>query len=184
MTTRLLPVLAVTVTILVSPALGDAAEPRTGGECPAAINVAALCNEVNDMLQPPGLPDGLRYGYQYRIRTSACVVSADPPQVVQSKIRDFWKRRQSSLTCNLLGFSVRNGSILKLALERDNMAFLDDAVRRWKVDLNYVDAADNRTVLDYAQDELVRTKGTSIEPLMKRHVEWLRRFGAKSSRES
>ena len=106
-----------------------------------------------------------------------------PGCVVQAKIQDFWKRRGPSLTCNLIGFTVRDGSILKLAVEKNSRAFLNDAVRRWKVDLNQVDASDGRTLLDYVGDEREKARGTSNEAVMQRYYEMLRREGARHRHE-
>jgi hypothetical protein len=154
------------------------------GTCPVMSDedVARLCNEVGDQLQTDE-GDGLTYNYERRLKHAACVQKIDSVELEQEKIRRFWSQNQSRLTCTQLGFSVRKGSLLKLAVERNARSFINDAVRRWKVDLNQVDASDGRTVLDYIQDELLKERGTRNEANLQRYFDFFRRFGAKLQRE-
>ena len=156
---------------------------RLNTTCPNQLNPGQLCNAVNDQVEETVDNIGTRFNYQTRIYRAACVEQTDSPGVVQAKIQNFWNQYHSELNCNLLGFSVRGGSILKLAVERDSSNFINDAVRRWKVNLNHVDSVDNKTVLDFIEAEMTRSRGTPNENIMRRYHNLFRTNGAKYSRE-
>jgi phosphoribosylaminoimidazole-succinocarboxamide synthase len=81
-----------------------------------------------------------------------------------------------------LAFSLLNGHILKLAIQKDSREFVYDAVSRWKVDLIVVDSS-GETVLDFVEKERVKAKGTLNEAVLAHYFEQLRKNGAKISRE-
>lgn len=53
----------------------------------------------------------------------------------------------------------------------------------WKVDLNQVDDADGRTLLDYVDKELELKRGTINEPSLQQYHDMLRQAGARRASE-
>jgi len=155
---------------------------RLNIECPNQVNVSELCHAVGGQLFETQNTD-YKYIYQTKIYRAACVETSDSPEVVRLKVQNFWNKFHSGLNCSQLGFSVRNGHILKLAVERNSRDFINDAIRKWKVSLNHVDDSDQKTVLDYIEAELARAKGTSMEPVIQRYFTLFRSNGAKYKRE-
>lgn len=153
-------------------------------ECPNQIDSLELCNLVSTQLAESAPNASTRFAYQTRIYRAACVDSSrDSAQVIQQKVQAFWNRYHDQLQCHQLGFSVVNGNILKLAVERNSREFINDAVRRWRVNLNHVDSTDQKTVLDYIQAELVKARGNNMEPVLQRYFTLFRSNGAKFQRE-
>lgn len=163
-------------------ALAQAAA-RQGTACPRAADAVQLCNAVSDQIAQtdPASPD--KYSYQTKIRAAACVEPEDDDALVRGKVQAFWNAHHAGLHCSQLGFSIENGHLLKLAIENNSKDFINDAVRKWQVDLNHVDAADGRTVLDYVVDERARARGTNLEPTLERYETLLRKHGAKRRSE-
>jgi hypothetical protein len=162
-------------------ALAQVAE-RQGQACPRAVDAQQFCNTVSDQIpDSSGSPD--RYVYQTMIREAACIQLGDGPDMVRGKVQAFWNQEHARLTCSQLGYSIRNGHVLKLAIERNSKDVVNDMVRKWQVDLNHVDPADGRTVLDYVADGLVREKGTGMDLILQRYDTLLRRHGAKRRSE-
>lgn len=95
----------------------------------------------------------------------------------------WWSRYQHLLNCNQLGSSVKNGNILRLALEKGANEFINDATRRWRLDLNAVDQHDGATALDYVDRELSKSRGTTSEAIWQRHKNLLIQHGAKPARD-
>ena len=162
-------------------------QTASGGSCPAQLNVGQFCNAVSDQLgNTTGRFSGRFYQFQYQqlIRDAACVDPDDAPEVVAGKIQHLWNQQHARLVCNQLGFSVRDGYLLKLAVESDSREFVNDAVRRWKLDLNHVDAT-GQTVLDYIESERARHagQGSSYESILQRYFKIFRDHGAKFRRE-
>lgn len=155
---------------------------RLNMECPNQVNVSELCTAVGDQLAETLNPAN-KYVYQTKIYKAACVEPTDTPEVMRMKVQNFWNKYHSGLNCSQLGFSVRNGHILKLAVEKNSRDFINDAIRKWKISLNHVDPADQKTVLDYISSELDRAKGTSMEPVIQRYFTLFRSNGAKYQRE-
>ncbi len=156
---------------------------RINLECPNQVNVTQLCNAVADQIAETNSSSNNKYSYQTKIYQAACVENGDSAEIVQAKVQNFWNRYHSQLNCTQLGFTINNGHILKLAVEKNSRDFINDAIRKWKVSLNHVDSADQRTVLDYIEQELNNSKGTALEPTLQRYFNLFRSNGAKFKRE-
>lgn len=166
--------------------------PTAAGQSSAAIEdvcqtasvsreqVGQLCNAANDQTEETVDFDiGTRFNYQSRIYShSFATPRRDPPQHLAKKVQHFWVQNAELLTCNLLGFSVRGGSVLKLAIARDSADFINDVVRRWSLWLNYRDFT-GETALDFIDSEIVRSLGTPNEVIMTRYKRLFERFGGK-----
>ena len=153
-------------------------------DCPGQVNAADLCAAVSSQHLESNPSQNTRYAYQTKIYRAACVNSrVDTPEIIQAKIQNFWNRFHHQLNCSSVDFTVRNGHILKLAVERNSRDFVNDAVRKWKVNLNHLDPSDKKTVLDYIEAEIVKSRGTNLEPVLQRYFTLFRSNGAKFSRE-
>lgn len=144
------------------------------------LDVGRLCNEVNDQLQGGGIDV-----YNYRVRLyihSSANPRRDPPSHLARKIQHLWIPHSSRLTCNLIGFTIRGGHLMKLAVEKNAREFLNDTLRRWRVGVNDRDATGG-TPLDYINAQLAVARGTSNEAVMQRYQELFVRAGAKRSAE-
>jgi len=116
------------------------------------------------------------FNYQKLIMDAACVTKSDSDSLRAEKVRRMWKQYEDKLICGSTSFDVQGGSLLKLAVSRRMDDFVFDAACVWNVDLNRIDSADGRTVLDYAFKEYMQNEGTAIAPRIKTYYEMLR-FG-------
>lgn len=156
---------------------------RLNVECPHQLDVGSLCNAVSDQLQEQNSSAGTRYRYQTMIYQASCIESGDSVDVIKAKIQNFWNKYHDQLACNSLSFSIKNGNILKLAIEMNSRNFINDSVRRWGVNLNHIDSTDHQTVLDYIEAQLRATRGTPREQALQSYFDIFRKNGAKLSRE-
>lgn len=156
---------------------------RLNMECPNQVDVRRLCNAVSEKLGETDTTKGTRFIHQTLINQAACVESGDSPDIIQAKIQNFWNKYHAQLNCTQLGFSITNGHILKLAVEKNSRDFVNDAVKKWKVTLNHVDPVDQKTVLDYIESEMSKARGSNMEPILKRYYDLFRTNGAKLKRE-
>ena len=158
--------------------------------------VVQLCNAVSDqILSRRGVQFDLEHGdeglfpprgagmymYEEMVHTEAGVDPGDGPDQVREKIQQFWLNNRDQLACQQLGFSVIRGNVAKLAFERSSNHVINDFIRRWNLDLNFIDPADGKSVLDYVEGELEKSRGTSAEPIWQRYRDLLVRFGAMRS---
>lgn len=171
--------------ILASLLCASTAFAQQAGPCPNAEKLDQFCSSVGGIEPDDEVTSGPKYKYYYQrqVHEAACVLPDDPVQVRNRKIAQMWKRFENKeLVCNNLQFDVANGNVMKYAAGRLIDPFIRDVIR-WQVDLNKVDATDNRTVLDYVQVHAERAKGGAIEPKLRHYYEILRKAGAKHRHE-
>jgi hypothetical protein len=106
----------------------------------------------------------------------------DDAPAVRRKMAAWWGRHRKTLICNVANSVVRNGNVLKLAVDRSSTDFLTDAVRRWKLDVNQVDA-DGTTVLDFVDSQIASSSSADRQDTLKRYRNWLLQAGGKHARE-
>ena len=114
---------------------------------------------------------------------AALVTESDSPETIGAKIRALWDNHQDRFKCSSNSFDVSGGSILKYAIRARSFSFLNTASQRWRLNLNYVDRVDGRTVLEYLQGEIRRSEGTATGYELQEYFDSLRRLGAKFSSE-
>ena len=109
-------------------------------------------------------------------------VAAKSP-AINDKMRSWWAANQDRLTCNVVNSIVRDGSILRLAVDSASSDFLRDAVWRWKVDLNYRDRRDGGTVLDFVDAQIAHSPTSPRVAFLKRYANWFEMHGGKRARD-
>jgi hypothetical protein len=152
--------------------------------CPNFEKLNGLCNAVNSQTPDSSEGNPYEYYYQRKIYEASCAEAGkDSPEIIAQKIQAMWKEFESKLTCNTPTFNVPNGSILKFAVDMNSFDFLDTAIRKWKVNLNKVDASDSRTLLDYITFMKEKYKGTDTEAVLDLYYKKLVKAGAKHKAE-
>ncbi|SFN99423.1 hypothetical protein SAMN05421741_11625 [Paenimyroides ummariense] len=151
---------------------------------PTMPNPRHFCGEVGAKGSYKGADGSFDYSYQKIMYDSACAdLDNMPEKEVNQKLRDWWDLYKDKLTCDNVQFNVPNGSVFKFAIRANLTAFIDDAIYA-KFDLNYVDKADGRTVLDYTKDELNKqTTSSPIRKVLQEYYDRLRAAGAKHKSE-
>ena len=156
---------------------------RLNTTCPNELNIVTFCNAVDaKVLETEPTHDNILYRYQTMIYSASCVLPNDNDEVIRSKVQNFWNRYHDRLTCNMVNFNPRNGSILKLAVARQADSFIDDSITSWQVGLNHIDTVDNGTVLDYIEQRKTNA-GPTFARTLQRYYDRFRAAGAKHRRE-
>lgn len=123
------------------------------------------------------------WGYQAKLFEAALVdVSRDSEAAIGAKVSRVWKANEDALTCKSTQFDVTGGSAIKYAVSMKFEELLIDMVN-WKVDLNRIDQADGRTLLDYVSDQIASSRGLPSEPHLRSYYQMLQKAGAKHRRE-
>ena len=136
--------------------------------CKAQIVPADLCDAVAGQILETDPSRRTHYTFQTKIYAASCVdESADSAEVIQQKIQAFWLVAEPTLTCSQLNFSVKDGHILKLAVERNSRDFINDVVRKWKLSLNHVDRSDGRLTSSGASPRCRVNRSMSASILMR-----------------
>ena len=170
-----------------APAAPAAAPVDWPAGCPDLERLVNICTNLSGFTKDPAPRGDYSYMYQRKIYDAACVdLQKDSEALMKRKIQEMWRiderQPRPRMTCNNLQFDVASGNILKFAVSTRFQEFLEDA-ENWGVNLNRVDASDQRTVLDYVKDELDRTSNPSTRSTLQVYYNTLRRAGAKHRSE-
>lgn len=145
-------------------------------------NVQLFISGVNEARPDPS--HNFRYEWQVRFaRAAQAEGEIDTPEEIE-RLRRIWHRfdERGLFDVVSLQFDVQNGSLLKYAAIRLHDAFVQFAAE-YQLGLNRIDEADGRTVLDYLEYHIKRSKGSATAEQLGVYYERLRQAGAKHRRE-
>lgn len=151
---------------------------------PTMPNPGQFCGYVGSKSPYKGIDGNFDYTYQQVMYESACAdVENMSEKEINQKLREWWDLYKDKLLCDSLQYNVPNGSVFKYAISGKVTAFIDDAIY-YKFDLNFIDKADGRTVLDYTRDEMKKHTDTSeTKKVFESYYTKLRNAGAKHKSE-
>lgn len=142
-----------------------------------------LCLSIDQRKEDAKPTKKIKYRSQRLVLEGACVdVEKDSDEVIAQKVSAMWKENQKMLYCNSLTFDVQFGNVIKFAINYLDEPFLESVIA-WKVDLNYVDEKDGRTVLDYVRYRYENAHPDGLKPTMDYYYKMLRKAGAKHRSE-
>ena len=156
------------------------------------LDPAELCQFVAENISDhnPGAPTP--FVYRTRLFRAAGVdPTRDDAATIRTKMQTYWNRHREALVCSVPNSVVREGSILKLAMDSSNSEFVDDAVRRWQLDLNQIDydtiyndiGPEGETLLDWVNSQLVIHAGGNREVILRRYRNIIIPRGALRARD-
>lgn len=151
-------------------------------ECPQRTKVLSLCSEVQERVEQDPPINGNKYAYYRSILEASCLTGNEPNEVLNHNVQAMWESLSTELVCTGAGTDVQGGSIIKFAVHTDNGHFIHD-VTKWGIDLNQIDRADGRTVLDYVKDSISKYEGSAVETKLRYYYDKLVRAGAKHRSE-
>jgi hypothetical protein len=113
---------------------------------------------------------------------------SDSLEEARKKIQLMWNKYRTSFSCNYPGLKVPQGNVTKMSVDTGFTTFLMDAVKEYKLDMNFKDPIDGKTVLDFINEEIANLKRSSVDLSFKiKEYESLYKLlqanGAKHSRD-
>ncbi len=147
-----------------------------------------LCKDVYER-KPSSDESELAYKYQEAMwRMSCAKEGVDDLETARKKIQTMWNKNRESFSCNYSGVTVPKGNITKFSLETNFPNFLINAAKDYKLDMNFKDPRDNRTILDFVRDQIAHMKKAPIDMTPKiqeyeRLYNMLQENGAKHSKD-
>ena len=120
--------------------------------CAKADRIPMICGAVEEAeINEEG---EYRFEYLMDVRTAACVDEYDSEEIENAKIQNMFRELDDQLVCSSNHLSIKPGGLLKLAVSAYFNDFITNAVTKWKMDVNNIDAADDKTVLDFIEDQI------------------------------
>lgn len=158
---------------------------NTSEDCtPSMPNPKHFCGDVGSKSPYKGVDGNFEYVFQEVMYKAACIdIETMSDKEIGERLRKWWDLYKDKLLCDSMQFNVTYGSVFKYAINVGVTAFIDEAIY-YKLDLNFVDEADNRTVLDYTRDELKKhDEKSAIGKTLQEYYTKLRKAGAKHRSE-
>ena len=156
---------------------------------PKPTDIKAFCDCIAIRETPTATDkEYFEYGFEKRLMDFAGAnITKKSRESTTAKISKWWDKYKTLFRCNSSTFNVEKGSILKFAIVQGFEPFLETIVGTYQMDINYIDPADNRNVLDYVNDELAKTIKTqgATHPkvnILKEYKQLLENLGCTPSR--
>lgn len=147
-------------------------------------SIASLCSAVDAQILTIEPQHSLSlYAYQDILGAWAGVDASDTPEVANQKIGRYLNTNLPHMTCSTPNFVPAGGSLLKLAVARQSSDFIGYVLSDWKVNLNYIDKIDGRTVLDYIRDRRRANGPAGFGRTLDNYYRRFRAAGAKHASE-
>nr|WP_315153391.1 hypothetical protein [uncultured Flavobacterium sp.] len=130
----------------------------------------------------------LSYQYQEGLYEISCVkIGVDSKEVAAIKIQCMWNKYREKFRCyRYTDVSVSDGNVLKFAMDTGFSTFPVSAVKKYNLDMNFLDPADNKTIMDFLKenyDSYKRDGYTEKSDEYLRIYQLLKANGAKHSSE-
>jgi hypothetical protein len=126
-------------------------------ECPAPTKsqYSSVCHSIYEKQSLANPKPGVSYGYQESIWELSCAVpGVDTIETAKTKIQKMWNKYRTSFRCyDYPTLQASEKNIAKFSLDTGFTTFLTEAVKRYDLDMNFVDPGDNKTLLDFIQDQ-------------------------------
>lgn len=101
------------------------------------------------------------YSYEKRILELSCVnIEVDDEETIKRKVQLFWNKYKNKCKCDSVTFNIPNVNILKFAITKNTMDFIEVLVLNYELDINFTDPEDMKNLLDYMNDEIEKMKTT------------------------
>lgn len=127
----------------------------------------------------PATGSGYRFTFEQMMEDAAGVQPGEGPETRRTRVRHLWLDNQQVFRCTANNFDITEGNLLKYSVSSRSYDFLVHAIEEWQLELNFIDPADQSTVLDYVELELARNVGNSNAATLQEYVWGLRQAGAK-----
>ena len=121
-----------------------------------------VCHAIYEKQMAPDPKPGVGYQYQESIWTMSCAKpGVDTIETAKVKIQKMWNENREDFRCyNYPNYFASDKNIAKFSLETGFTAFLSEAVKRYDLDMNFIDPGDKKTVLDFIQDQEAHVRST------------------------
>ncbi len=134
-------------------------------ECPAPSTkqFELICDQIYTKKEATDESE-LSYSYQETLWKMSCAQEGDENlDEARKKIQSMWTKYRTSFSCDYPGVKVPRGNITKLSLDTGFSIFIFDAVKNYKLDMNFKDPSDGKTIMDYINEEIQTYKKSTAD---------------------
>jgi hypothetical protein len=127
--------------------------------------------------------------YKNEFMLMACAdLTKDSKETIKEKVNCLWESYYKEFGCNSTGFLVPDGNNLKYSLNQEFDLFIDGMFEEFGVNINLKDPSDGKTLLDFAEAEILRYRddkdfGYKVKELERIYNHLKNELNAKHSNE-
>ena len=114
-----------------------------------------VCNSINASKLAT---DEANFSYKYQEdlwEMSCAKVGKDTPEQAKQKIQIMWNTYRTEFKCpGGVTDSIRNGNVTKYAMDNQFSTFVVYIIKKYELDMNFIDPKDGKTLLDFVEEEL------------------------------
>jgi hypothetical protein len=126
-------------------------------ECPAPTKdqLSEVCSEIYFRAEAKMPNTELNYSYQEKLWKISCAEPGkDSIETAKPKVQKMWNKYRADFRCyNYPNSIASDANITKFSLDNGFPGFIIEAARKYKLDMNFIDPKDNKTVLDFVLDQ-------------------------------
>lgn len=132
-------------------------------DCPqlTELDIAELCFNIDEKYEADEPEKGFTFAFEESLwRMSCAVPGEDTKEEATLKIQCMWKKYREKIRCYVHPTSIAvDKNVTKLSLDINNTVFIYLLVRKYNLDMNFLDPSDNKTFLDFVseREEYIRS---------------------------
>jgi len=163
-----------------------------GCDCPepTAQMYSNMCHSIYERQNSQNPGPGISYKYQELLWKISCAkIGIDKLPEARIKIQCMWSNYREKIRCyNYPTLISSEKNVMKFSLDTGFTALISEAVKRYKLDMNFIDPSDKKTILDFIEETEKEIRNsppidTSRADEYQSMYQLLRTNGAKHSRE-
>lgn len=125
-------------------------------DCPEPTQTmySAVCHSIYERQAAQISGPAISYGYQEKLWQMSCAkVGIDKLEIARIKIQIMWNKYREKFRCyNYPTMVSSEKNIMKFTMDSGLSAMLTESVKRYKLNMNFLDPGDHKTVLDFLYD--------------------------------
>ncbi len=123
---------------------------------PASVDFETVCFSGYDKESIQG--NKLSFSFQEYLWSMSCAdPEKDSPAIAKAKIQKMWNQNKDKFICSGYAGVLSSGSNISLfSVETGFPTFVVDAVKKWDLNLNFIDKATQGTIMDFLSLEIKR----------------------------
>lgn len=129
---------------------------------PTKNSFTNLCNSLYS--STPGMPGG-KFGdkYQEDLWAMSCAdIDKDTIETAKVKIQKMWNENRVDFRCyGYSGVTVKDANVAKFSMDIGFSTFLVIAAKRYQLDMNFIDPADGKSLMDFLKTQRESYRGTA-----------------------
>lgn len=146
-----------------------------------------VCNSINASKLAT---DEVNFSYKYQEdlwKMSCAKVGKDTPEQAKQKIQIMWNTYRTEFKCpGGVSDTLNNGNVTKYAMDNGFTTFVVYSIKKYELDMNFIDPKDGKTLLDFVEEQLTRWRKTNYTEKAdeyQRVYDLLIKSGAKRAKE-